>query len=152
MLAQCPRNNWATLPVHATSVAFVFARKNATKVACTSRMKWSSHFLDITLAQYELRGGSPAIAGFFGRTQTFTVIDGPVRPRESLTFPPCCVISVRIVRGYVRSGFRAVFTVVPMKESVSPSDQGRLTYFCNGEGIPGTDLSWPRPPAPAFAA
>jgi len=39
-------------------------------------MKWSSHFLDITLAQYELRGGSPAIAGFFGRTQTISVIDG----------------------------------------------------------------------------
>jgi hypothetical protein len=37
-LVLCPANNWAAFPVHATSVAFVFSRKNATEVACTSRM------------------------------------------------------------------------------------------------------------------
>jgi hypothetical protein len=37
-LALCPANNRAAFPVYATSVAFVFSRKNATEVACTSRM------------------------------------------------------------------------------------------------------------------
>ncbi len=42
---------------------------------------------------YQLRGGPPAIAGFFGTTQTFTVIDGqlwmnaiPLIPRSETTF------------------------------------------------------------------
>ena len=49
-LVLCPRNNWTAFPVHATLVAFVFARKNATQVACTSCMRWSSYLLDTTLA------------------------------------------------------------------------------------------------------
>ena len=50
-LVVCPRKYLACISGTRDFSLFVFARKNATEVACTNRMRWSSYFWDTKLTR-----------------------------------------------------------------------------------------------------